>query len=452
MAILKVLVAAALALIWAGSAQAGLRVCNETADVQSISVGYQGDEGWTSEGWWNADPGACIVTLPADLTERYYYYRAEVKGGDFAGENYFFCTQPTVYTIVGDAECVERGFDREAFREVDVGAGSTEFTVTLAADSAAAAPAEDLGLRICNDSDAEQAVSIAYEGDEGWTSEGWWNVQPAACATVVAGALQKRYYYLRSEVDGKVFTEGAYGFCTTPKEYTIVGDKDCPARGYDAENFAEIDTGSSAKGYTYRIAGEVVEPTPTPVAAEGLRICNETANVQAISIAYEGDEDWTSEGWWNLEKGSCATVVAGELQKRYYYYRAEVDGGPFPGQGYGFCTSPQVYTIVGDKDCEDRGYEREDFAEIDTGATAKSFVFTLVSDEALAAPEPAVEAMPEPIPEPEAVPEAVMVPEPEVMPEPEPEPEVMPEPEPEPEIVPEPEAPAPSRRGGSRGG
>jgi len=246
------------------------------------------------------------------------------------------------------------------------------------------------GLQICNETPEAQSVSIGYQGeDEKWTSEGWWNIDPNACATVVAGALTKRYFYYRTEVDGGPFEGGRFTFCTSPQVYTIAGDSDCEARGYESEQFAQIDTGATAKSFVFSLG--VSEPSPvvatkpapepdaTATTGEGLRFCNETAHVQAVSIGYQGeDEQWTSEGWWNLDQNKCATVMAGDLKKRYYYYRAEVDGGPFEGGGYKFCTSPNEYTIVGDTNCEERDYEREDFAEIDTGPTAKSFVFTLV--------------------------------------------------------------------------
>ena len=108
-----------------------------------------------------------------------------------------------------------------------------------------------------------------------------------------------------------------------------------------------------------------------------LRICNETNHVQSISIGYNGDHGWTSEGWWNINPHDCTNVVQGDLKQRYYYLRAEVEGGPFTGEGYFFCTTPSEYTIYGDTNCRGRGYDREDFVEIDTGTTSTRFRYTL---------------------------------------------------------------------------
>jgi len=114
-------------------------------------------------------------------------------------------------------------------------------------------------------------------------------------------------------------------------------------------------------------------------AQAGLEVCNETGETQSISIGYKGETDWTSEGWWNVEPGACAHLVGGDLTKRYYYYHANSKGDRFRGQDFIFCTRPDEFTIVGDTDCENRGYERAEFREIDTGETAKSFTLTLVA-------------------------------------------------------------------------
>ena len=115
----------------ASGAQAGLEICNQTSAVQGISIGYKDGETWVSEGWWNIDPGACAIVVGGNLKNRYYYYRAEVNGGPFKGEGYMFCTTPEDYTIVGDNNCSGRGYDREAFSEVDTGTKATDFTLTL---------------------------------------------------------------------------------------------------------------------------------------------------------------------------------------------------------------------------------------------------------------------------------------------------------------------------------
>ncbi len=387
---------------FAGSAQAALQFCNETRDVQSIAIGYKGPVDWMSEGWWNIDPGDCATVIGGDLQKQFYYYRAEVNAGDFAGENYMFCTTPDEFEIVGDTNCQARGYDSESFREIDTGDSATDFTFTLVDGESAprsedgpvndtsTAPEGETGLRFCNSTEVIHSVSIGYENDKGFLSEGWWNLDPGECAVAIAGALQKRYYYYRTEVDGGPFEGEGYMFCTSPEVYSIQGDTDCEARGYDTEAFSEIDTGPTATGYTFYITadGSNMPPagtgdttatiTPPPAAGgAGLEVCNDTSDIQAVAFGYEGAQGWTSEGWWNVDPGACTVPALDGVNRRYFYYRAEVDGGPFTGENYFFCTTPEAFEIVGDSECEARGYAREDFREVDTGSNTGDYTLRL---------------------------------------------------------------------------
>ncbi|MEM7440525.1 MAG: DUF1036 domain-containing protein [Pseudomonadota bacterium] len=113
-------------------------------------------------------------------------------------------------------------------------------------------------------------------------------------------------------------------------------------------------------------------------AAANFAVCNETELRQSVAIAYKDGETWVSEGWWNIEPGGCKTLLAGDLQNRYYYYRAMVAGGTFPGEDFWFCTATSAFTIRGNADCPGRGYAAEVFSEIDTGETATTFKLSLV--------------------------------------------------------------------------
>ncbi|MDJ0626812.1 MAG: DUF1036 domain-containing protein [Rhodobacter sp.] len=128
---MRLVPAAFVALCLAGTAQAGLEICNETDLQQSVAIGYKGERDWTSEGWWNIDPGDCALVVDGDLTQRYYYYRAESEGREFQSQRYVFCTQSDVFTIVGDTSCEDRGFEAQEFREIDTGATATKFTLSL---------------------------------------------------------------------------------------------------------------------------------------------------------------------------------------------------------------------------------------------------------------------------------------------------------------------------------
>ncbi len=127
----KLFVAALFCVVGALPVSAGFKVCNNAALAQILSVAYHQDGGWVSEGWWTIQPEACKILKSADLTVKYFYYRAMVKGGSFAGQNYMFCTDDKAYTIVGNTDCSARGFGRESFSEVEIGSGITDYTLTL---------------------------------------------------------------------------------------------------------------------------------------------------------------------------------------------------------------------------------------------------------------------------------------------------------------------------------
>jgi len=231
-----------------GQVNAGLKICNGTSEVQSVSVGYEGVEKWTSEGWWVLEPTKCATVIGGDLDKQFYYFRAEMNGGEFEGGNFYFCTNSKEYTIVGDTNCSERGFAREDFYQIDTGNNSNDFTFTMN-DQNTVQVSKDAGLRFCNETGHTQSVSVGYEGSEAWTSEGWWVLKPGECKMTIRGKLKNTYYY-RAEVDGGDFNGDSYYFCTTPSEYTILGDKDCTGRGYDRESFALIDTSRAASVFT----------------------------------------------------------------------------------------------------------------------------------------------------------------------------------------------------------
>ena len=107
---------------------------------------------------------------------------------------------------------------------------------------AAATPAT-ADLRLCNKTDGTISVAIGYKAEDGWRSEGWWNIGGSKCGTLLSGALTSRYYYLYAvdsqhggEWGGKAF------MCTRRKLFTIGGVENCVARGYERTGFFEVDT------------------------------------------------------------------------------------------------------------------------------------------------------------------------------------------------------------------
>ncbi len=399
-------------------AWAGLEICNHTDVHRSVAIGYAKDSEWVSEGWWNLDPGQCATPVAGDLGQRYYYYRAETEDGSFPGEGYTFCTEPGAFTIVGDEGCEDRGYTTEDFREIDTGEVATTFAhaitdVALAsgefdanAADAVTGPAES-GLHLCNRTDVDRNVAIGYSKDDMWTSEGWWTLEPGQCATPIEGVLTQRYYYFRAEDPGEFYEGEGYTFCAVDDAFTIVGDENCEDRGYETLSFSEIDTGPEALGYVFVLDADTLSPmdieagsaagtpdsdtdtgrdTSSGSIDAGLRICNESSVSRFLAIGYLKDDQWMSEGWWHLDRGQCATPIEGDLTQRFYYYRAEDPDERFEGAGTTFCTIDDAFTILGNEDCEGRGYEEHAFSEIDTGPEALGYVFVIDQDGGEASP------------------------------------------------------------------
>ena len=106
-----------------------------------------------------------------------------------------------------------------------------------------AAPAQ-ADFRLCNNTASRVGIALGYKDAEGWTTEGWWNVSPRACETLLRGSLVARYYYIYAvDYDRGGEWAGHAFMCSREKEFTIRGNGDCLARGYDHTGFFEVDTG-----------------------------------------------------------------------------------------------------------------------------------------------------------------------------------------------------------------
>jgi len=124
-------------------------------------------------------------------------------------------------------------------------------------------------FRLCNNTGSRVGIAIGYKDNEGWTTEGWWNVSSRSCETLLRGALVARYYYIYA-VDydrGGEWSGKAY-MCSREKEFTIRGTDNCLARGYDRTGYFEVDTGEQ-RSWTVQLtdAAEQVPDRPLPPRA-----------------------------------------------------------------------------------------------------------------------------------------------------------------------------------------
>jgi uncharacterized membrane protein len=133
------------------------------------------------------------------------------------------------------------------------------FLSALAAACVFLAPsAASAAFLYCNHTQNTVEAAFGYREQEGWISEGWWQIEPGQCARVYNKPLMQRFYFYYAHVlappskDGKppmVWT-GKYAFCTDKKAFRVEGDGDCESRGYQTQGFQEIDLGATQKDYT----------------------------------------------------------------------------------------------------------------------------------------------------------------------------------------------------------
>ncbi|WP_455962873.1 DUF1036 domain-containing protein [Methylorubrum aminovorans] len=99
-------------------------------------------------------------------------------------------------------------------------------------------------LRLCNQTASKVGVTLGYRDAQGWVTEGWWELKPRNCETLLRGSLAAQFYYIYA-VD---YTRGGEWsgramMCTRDTAFTIRGVEDCLARGFDRNGFIEVDTG-----------------------------------------------------------------------------------------------------------------------------------------------------------------------------------------------------------------
>ena len=79
---------------------------------------------------------------------------------------------------------------------------------------AASAPAAMADLKLCNRTDSKVGVALGYKDiQQGWTSEGWWNVAPSNCVKLKEGPLNARYYYVYASISTRAAPGAAHRTC-----------------------------------------------------------------------------------------------------------------------------------------------------------------------------------------------------------------------------------------------
>jgi uncharacterized membrane protein len=137
--------------------------------------------------------------------------------------------------------------------------------ITLAALAGTAAA----DFRLCNNTGSRVGIAVGYKDNDGWTTEGWWNLSARTCETLLRGGLVARFYYIYA-VDydrGGEWAGRAY-MCMRDKEFTIRGIDDCLARGFERAGFFEVDTGEQ-RSWTVQLTDSTDQAPSRPLEQFG---------------------------------------------------------------------------------------------------------------------------------------------------------------------------------------
>jgi uncharacterized membrane protein len=122
-------------------------------------------------------------------------------------------------------------------------------------------------FRLCNNTGGRVGIALGYKDGDGWMTEGWWNLAPRSCETLLRGGLVARFYYIYAiDYDRGGEWSGQAFMCTRDKEFTIRGIEDCLARGFDRTGFFEVDT-QEQRSWTVQLTESNETPrSPSPPA------------------------------------------------------------------------------------------------------------------------------------------------------------------------------------------
>ena len=126
------------------------------------------------------------------------------------------------------------------------------------------------------------------------------------------------------------------------------------AMSYDCERrcaAAILSLGASAalSGIPLRetlLALAVVVVSLTPARAD-LRVCNKTKVLINFAVGVNGGADFSTEGWWTVTPGSCATPIRGALTGRFVYlYATDIDAADVLKGAVSMCVDRSKFKVV----------------------------------------------------------------------------------------------------------
>jgi uncharacterized membrane protein len=109
------------------------------------------------------------------------------------------------------------------------------------------------GYTVCNEGGEALLVALGQMDKSGAASQGWWTVEPGACAKAITTPLHSDQVYIMAQrKSGGTLAGGPQRFCTTMAAFEIRGNANCAARGFTDTGFAATRT-KGLSGYVAHI-------------------------------------------------------------------------------------------------------------------------------------------------------------------------------------------------------
>ena len=310
-------------------AEARVRLCNETSHVLQVAAAYQQGVASKTEGWISVLPGECQNGL-ADLPDNAQVFTYAKSDAAHAGEGLVFdgserfcvgADRPddrAGFTVEGRRDCRRRGYVEADF--TPLASSSNRQTVTFTEKS-------DFGRRRALMAGIQRLLSDLQYDIGAVDGFGGARTRDAAAA-----------YKLR------------YGIQNDPKGKALLA--------------------------------KLIKTVRDEASQRGLTLCNKTSHLVWAATGMLRADVFESRGWTRVPGTSCVQVFNQTLDDRYYFYYAEamdekgksiVEAGRRKtwGGDQNLCTKPTRFVIRGDENCNQRGFDRHSFVQIDTGTARR---------------------------------------------------------------------------------
>lgn len=307
------------------TAEATVRLCNETSHVLQVAAAYQQGVASKTEGWISVLPGDCENGL-ADLPDNAQVFTYAKSDAAHAGEGLVFdgserfCVGADIegFTVEGRRDCRRRGYVEADFTPVASSSGRQTVTFTEKSDFGRRRALMAGIQRLLSDLQYDIGAVDGFGGER---------TRDAAAA-----------YKLR------------YGIRNDPKGKTLLA--------------------------------KLIKTARDEASQRGLILCNKTSYLVWAATGMLRADVFESRGWTRVPGDSCAQVFNQTLDDRYYFYYAEaiddkgksiVEAGRrkvWSGDQT-LCTKPTRFVIRGDENCKQRGFDRHNFVQIDTGTARR---------------------------------------------------------------------------------